>query len=91
MSDGSRSAASHRPTMRDSEPQRILDGVERKGVFCGARAAEELNDRSEPDHESVVLQRRHVRELHRAAFEIDRRDGCLVDGGVLLMLEEIAQ
>ena len=60
-------------------------------MFWGARAAEELNHGSEPDHEVVVLQRRHVRELHRAALEIDRRDGCLVDGGVLLMLEEIAQ
>ena len=67
------------------EAQRILDGVERKGVLRGAVAAEELDDRAQPHHEIVVLQRRHVRELHLAAVEVDRRNRRLVDGRVLLV------
>ena len=74
-----------------SEPQGILDGVEGKCVLSGARAAEELNDCSEPEHQVVVRQGRHVGELHFAAFEIDRRDRRLVDGHVLVVLEEVAQ
>ena len=42
-------------------------------------------------HEVVVLQGRHVCELHRAGFEIDRRDRRLVHGRVVLVLEEVAQ
>ena len=91
--DQRRIAVGRLPTLDDvrPEPQRVLDGVERKGVLRGAAAAEELDDRTQPHHEIVVLQRRHVRELHLAAVEIDRRHRRLVDGRVLLVLEEVAQ
>ena len=53
--------------------------------------AEVVDLRTEPEDQVVVGDRRDLVELHLARREIDRGDGRLVNGRVLLLREQVAQ
>ena len=90
-SEGSRSAASHFRSDVLLQTDGVRERVHREAVLGRALGAEEVDGRAERDHEVVVGERRHLRELHLALLEVDRAHGGLVDGGVRLLLEEVAQ
>ena len=62
-----------------------------KRVLRGAFGAEEVDLGAEPENEIVVGERRHLRELHLALGEVDRRHRRLVDGGVVLVVDQVAE
>ena len=60
-------------------------------MLGSALGPEEVDLRSQRQNEVVVRQRLEFIELNRARREIDARDVCLVDGGVVLTVDEVAQ
>ena len=69
----------------------VGERVHREGVLRSAGGAEEVDLGAEPEHEVVVGQRLHLRELDLTAGEVDPGDRVHVDAGVLLIVEEVAQ
>ena len=69
----------------------VGERVHRERVLRSAGGAEEVDLGAEPEHEVVVGQRLHLRELDLTACEVDAGHGVDVDAGVLLVVEEVAQ
>ena len=73
------------------EAHRVGERVHREGVLGSALGSEEVDLRTERRHEVVVGERCDLGELHLALVQVDRRDGCLVNGDVRLLLKKVAQ
>jgi hypothetical protein len=73
------------------QAHRVDEGVHGERVLRRSFGAEEVDLGAEAENEEVVLKRRELRELHLAGVEVDRRHGRLVDRGVLLVLDEVAE
>ena len=73
------------------EAQRVRQRVHRVGVLGRAFCSEEVDFRPQSEHEVVVRQRLELLELHRPLLEIDTGDVGLVDGRVVVPVDEVAQ
>ena len=73
------------------EAHSVGERVHREGVLRRALGAEEVDPRSEPEDEVVVVERRHLGEVHPASRQVDSGDRVLVDGDVGVLVEEVAQ
>ncbi len=89
-SDGSRSAASQRRRTCSLSSHRVGERVHRKGVLGRTLDAEEGDLGADPEDEVVVVDGGHLVELNPAAFQVDRGRGRLVDGGVGLIVKQVA-
>ena len=69
----------------------VVERVHGKGVFAGSLDAEVVDLCPEADDQIVVIDRIHLLELDPAALEVDRGHGRLMDAGIGLVMEEIAQ
>ena len=73
------------------EADGVGERVHRERVLGSAGGAEEVDLGAEREHEVVIGQRLHLRELDLAACEVDPGHRVDVDAGVLLIVEEVAQ
>jgi len=73
------------------ELDRVGQGVHRKRVLGGSLRPEVVHLGAQGEHEVVVGAGGETVERHLLRVEVDRGDGCLVDGGVVLVLHEIAE
>jgi hypothetical protein len=58
-------------------------------VLGRAFGTEEVDLGADSQDEVVVRDRREVLELDLACLQVDRADGCAMNGGVVLMADEI--
>ena len=65
--------------------------VHRERVLGSAGRSEEGDLGSEGEHQVVVVERLHLGKLDLPRVEVDPGDGRLVDGGVRLLVEQVAE
>ena len=73
------------------EPDRVREGVHREGVLGRALGAEEVDLGAEAEDEVVVGDRRQLGEADLPRIEVDGGHRVLVDRGVVVALEQVAQ
>ena len=69
----------------------VRERVHREAVLGCALDAEEGDPGPDPEDEVVVVDGRHLVELDTPTLEIDRGRGRLMDGGVRLIVKQVAQ
>ena len=79
------------PLLQDvlSDAHRVGQRVHREGVLLRTFDPEEVDASAQREHQVVVRDRLHLRELHLSAFEVELLRGRLMHPDVRLLVEEV--